>query len=188
MRQCGDCQLCCKLLPVRSLEKAAGQRCRHQRHHKGCAVYARLDAVSPECRGWSCRWLVEDDTADLRRPDRAGYVLDLMPDHITIQNNETGEEQHVQVVQIWAARPDWRDEALGAYLLRRGKEGVAAIVRFNATDAILVFPPNMSSDGQWHEIDGSDPNGPSVQCTREHSIAETVAALGGRLRVTIQEG
>jgi hypothetical protein len=36
-RQCGDCQLCCKLLPVRTLGKAAGQRCKHQRHHKGLA-------------------------------------------------------------------------------------------------------------------------------------------------------
>lgn len=79
-RQCGDCQLCCKLLPVQSLGKEAGQRCKHQRHSKGCAVYAQLERVSPECRLWNCRWLVENDTADLRlRPqplrDRPGSRL-----------------------------------------------------------------------------------------------------------------
>jgi len=79
-RQCGDCQLCCKLLPVKSLAKLAGQRCSHQKHHKGCAVYKQLGRVSPECRLWNCRWLVADDTAELSRPDRSHYVLDLMPD------------------------------------------------------------------------------------------------------------
>ena len=69
-RRCGDCQLCCKLLPVGALGKAAGERCRHQRHHKGCAVYRKRGFPS-ECGAWSCRWLVEDDTADLSRP-RAG--------------------------------------------------------------------------------------------------------------------
>jgi hypothetical protein len=28
-----------RLLPVRSLGKGAVERCQHQRHHKGCAVY-----------------------------------------------------------------------------------------------------------------------------------------------------
>jgi hypothetical protein len=34
-RQCGDCQLCCKLLPVPPLQKAAGVACRFQKFHKG---------------------------------------------------------------------------------------------------------------------------------------------------------
>ena len=46
MRQCGDCQLCCKLLPVKSLAKLAGDRCSHQKHHKGCDVYKQLGRVS----------------------------------------------------------------------------------------------------------------------------------------------
>ena len=41
-RQCGDCTLCCRLLPVRSLNKGAGERCKHQSHARGCKVYARL--------------------------------------------------------------------------------------------------------------------------------------------------
>jgi len=56
--------------------------------------------MPPECAIWNCRWLVNDDTADLPRPDRAHYVIDLMPDFITIRNDETGENQHIQVVQV----------------------------------------------------------------------------------------
>lgn len=174
MRQCGDCQLCCKLLPVRSLGKVAGERCKHQRHSKGCAVYARLAMVSPECRLWSCRWLVEDDTADLRRPDRSHYVIDIMPDFVTLRNDETGELEHVQVVQIWCDPkfPDaHRDPALRAYLERRGEERIIGLVRYDNTNGIGLFPPKLSSTGEWVE------KGTGVVRTREHKPEELLRAL-----------
>ena len=174
-RQCGDCQLCCKLLPVRSLGKEAGQRCKHQRHSKGCAVYAQLERVSPECRLWNCRWLVENDTADLRRPDRSHYVIDLVPDFVTLRDDKTGgEAQHIQVVQIWVdpKHPDaHRDPALRAYLERRAKENIIGLVRWSDTEAIALFPPELSADRQWHE------QGSSMR-TKGHTAEEKVAALG----------
>jgi hypothetical protein len=174
MRQCGDCQLCCKLLPVKSLGKGANQRCKHQRHHKGCAVYARLGRVSPECRIWNCRWLVEDDTADLSRPDRSHYVIDLTPDFITLRNEATGEAQHVEVVQIWVDPkfPDaHRDPALRAYLERRAKTNVIGLVRWDNTAALAIFPPALSANRQWNEV-ASDFR------LKEHTPEEKVAALG----------
>jgi hypothetical protein len=174
MRQCGSCSLCCRLLPVRSLGKAAGERCRHQRH-TGCRVYAQLEQVSPECRWWNCRWLVNDDAAELSRPDRSHYVIDVCPDFVTMGNPETGAEQHVQVVQIWLdpAYPEaHRDPALRAWLLRRGAEGIAALVRTSDKQGFALFPPNMSSDGEWHEKTSAMPH------TKAHTAAEVVQALG----------
>ena len=141
---------------MRSLGKGAGERCKHQRHHKGCAVYHELARVSPECRLWSCRWLVNDDTADLRRPDRSHYVIDLMPDFVTLRDDATGEFEHIQVVQIWVDPkfPDaHRDPALRAYLERRAAEDVIGLVRWDNEKAIAIFPPALSNDGQWHEQD-----------------------------------
>lgn len=174
MRQCGDCQLCCKLLPVRSVAKLAGQRCSHQSHAKGCKVYDRLAMVSPECRLWSCRWLVEDDTADLRRPDRSHYVIDIMPDFVTVRNDETGALEHIQVVQIWVDPrfPDaHRDPALRAYLERRAKERIIALVRLDDEKSIALFPPSLSEGGQWIE------KGNGVR-TEIHSPEELLRALG----------
>jgi hypothetical protein len=153
-RQCGDCQLCCKLLPVRSLDKGAGEKCKHQSHAKGCGVYARLAMVSPECRLWSCRWLVENDTADLRRPDRSHYVIDIMPDFVTLRDDDTGKVEHIEVVQVWVdpSYPDaHEDPALRAYLERRAKENVIALVRWNNQDGMALFPPLLSSNHQWNE-------------------------------------
>jgi len=173
-RQCGDCQLCCKLLPVRSLGKGAGERCKHQRHHKGCAVYARLGSVSPECKLWNCRWLVNNDTADLSRPDRSHYVLDLMPDFVTLRDETTGSVQHIEVVQIWVD-PDYpdahRDPALRAYLERRAKENVVGLVRWDNERGMAIFPPELSADRQWHE------QGSSMR-TKRHTAEEKVAVLG----------
>src|SRR3974390_97093 len=134
MRQCGECQLCCKLLPVASVEKPAGKACRFSKFHKGCTVY-RTRAMPMDCAVWNCRWLVNDDAAELSRPDRSHYVIDVMPDFVTVVDNATGEKTNVQVVQIWID-PDCpdahRDPALRRWLERRNEQGlgqVAALIR-----------------------------------------------------------
>jgi hypothetical protein len=176
MRHCGDCTLCCKLLPMKAnataehllavaktielglavpgiaeFDKPAGERCPDQRHHKGCAIYARRPNG---CQLWNCRWLLNDDTADLRRPDRAGYVIDVMLDFITLDPGDGSPQQNIQAVVIWVDGDErWRDDvALRDYLIRRGLEGKVAMIRFNSRDATTVFPPNMCSDGQWREF------------------------------------
>jgi hypothetical protein len=178
MRKCGDCQLCCKLVPVQSLEKKAGQRCKHQKFGKGCAVYHRPEMPS-ECAIWNCRWLVNDDTDDLSRPDRSHYVIDLMPDFITIRRD--GEEpEHIQVAQIWVDpnhRDAHRDPALRRWMERRGEQGIASIIRFNKREAFVIFPPSMAGDGEWHEVQSGMKPGPS------HTFDEVVSALGGGVRL-----
>ena len=75
-RTCGTCTLCCRVLPIKDLDKPANVRCQHQTAFKGCAIYRRRPM---SCRLWSCRWLVDPTTSDLRRPDRAHYVIDMVP-------------------------------------------------------------------------------------------------------------
>lgn len=160
-RSCSGCVLCCKLLPIAdgvkiagidvpNLKKPANHNCPHQRSGKGCAVYDRRPF---SCRVWNCRWLVGDDTAELRRPDRSHYVIDLVPDFVTARDNETGKRMDVEVVQIWCD-PDypqaWRDPALLAYIERRGAEGKGTLIRYGSSAGITVFPPTLSPDGQWH--------------------------------------
>jgi hypothetical protein len=175
IRKCGECQLCCRLVPVRSplLDKDAGQTCPHQRFKKGCLVHATAQMPS-ECRKWNCRWLINDDTADLSRPDRTHYVIDIVPDYVTMPHPGSGTLQHIQVVQIWIdpRHPEaHRDPALRRYLERRGQEGMVALVRFDCHNSILLVPPNLSHDGEWHEI----PNRASQQ---EHTMDDVAALFG----------
>jgi len=148
-RTCSDCTQCCKLVPVKELDKAAGQRCIHQ-SRKGCGIYNRRPM---SCALWSCRWLTDPATAALSRPDRSHYVIDAMPDFISVDDADTGERIRIPVIQIWIdpAYPDaHRDPKLRAYLEQQQS---AALIRFGNERGIVLFPPFMFSDGQWHERD-----------------------------------
>lgn len=195
-RECGACQLCCRLLPVidnepwrkgKPLNKPAGLRCPHQKFGKGCAVYQTSEFPAC-CAMWTCRWLTGQDTADLSRPDRSHYVIDVMPDFITIQRDADGSRQNIQVVQIWCdpKHPNaHRDPALRAYLSRRAKEGTIGLVRYGtAREALTLIPPEMASDGVWHELDSNVVN---VQQEKEHSIHDMMKALSAPARMVFTE-
>lgn len=170
-RSCGDCQLCCRLLAVVPLKKLAGQRCVHQKFKVGCKVYNAI-GMPPECSIWSCRWLVGDDTADLARPDRSHYVIDIMPDFVTATNDGTSFD--IEVIQVWVdpAHPDaHRDPALRAYLDRRGREGIIGLIRYNATEAFTLIPPSLTGDGKWYELAGESTG-------RTHDFAEIATTIG----------
>jgi hypothetical protein len=154
-------------------DKPAGERCPHQRHHKGCTIYERRPFG---CRTWSCRWLTGDDTVDLRRPDRSHYVVDIVPDFVRI--DRTGGDNPdtvVPVVQVWLD-PDYpdahKDPALRAFLLRRAeKEGMIALIRLSNKDAFALIPPTMMDSGQWYERHAG-------MHEHEHTVEEKLAALG----------
>ena len=174
-RSCGECTLCCRLVPVRELHKGAGERCQHQRH-TGCRIY---DKRPTSCRFWTCRWLSADDTAELSRPDRSHYVIDAMPDYIQVMDNDTGTQVEIPVVQVWLdpKHPDaYRDPALRAYLERRAVDGYAALIRLNARDGFSLFAPPLASDGQWHEIR----HGTAVEQHSRANIVETLSKAGQR--------
>lgn len=157
---------------VRDFDKPAGQRCPHQRHHKGCAIYSRRPFG---CRFWNCRWLAGDDTAELPRPDRSHYVIDVSPDFVRAGDN------NVQVVQVWIdpKYPDaHRDPALRAFLFRRAQEGTAALIRLGAMKAFVLAAPPLTGDGEWHEIH-------SKMVEQEHTVEDKVRALGA-FQVTLK--
>lgn len=153
MRACGSCTLCCKLVPVEEIGKPAGQRCPAQRHG-GCTVYRRPN-FPMSCHAWSCRWLTNDDAADLRRPDRAHYVIDMMPDYVRATDDGTGESATFPVVQIWCDpnHPDaHRDPALRAWLERKAAVlPLFGLVRYGNGAALCLIPPSMTAGGVWIE-------------------------------------
>lgn len=178
-RRCGECTLCCRLVPVRegyslgrvivpTFDKPAGQRCQHQRR-TGCAIYA---SRPNSCRLWSCLWLVGEDTAALSRPDRSHYVIDPAPDYCVVTDRETGAGTKLPVIQIWVDPkfPDaHRDPALRAYLERRGREGFAALIRYDSREGFVLFPPAMTGAGFAEKTSGF--NEP------EHSAAQIAEVI-----------
>jgi len=140
------------LLPQKELDKAALIRCQHQRHSdKGsCRIYARRP---PSCMAWSCRWLIDADTAALSRPDRSHVVVDQMPDVIGIMDNATGEMHDMEAIQVWCdpAYPDaWKHQSLLDYFNAKAAERqIAVLVRYGSSAGLVAFPPNTTGQAEW---------------------------------------
>lgn len=75
MNQCGECTVCCTLLPVKWLNKPAGESCIHCQG--GCTIH---DVKPAECSDFECAWLQSNvDNPDLR-PDRCGIIFEKTTD------------------------------------------------------------------------------------------------------------
>jgi hypothetical protein len=157
VRRCGDCQLCCKLMPLRDATvhdgyKPANMKCTHQKFGVGCSIYAKRPR---SCAVFSCRWLTKHDTADQHRPDRAHCVIDPMPDTLDIAN-EDGTRDTITVCQIWVDpryRYAFRDEPMRSFIERRGAEGIATLIRWDERAGLAVFPASITGS-QWMERGG----------------------------------
>jgi hypothetical protein len=153
-RRCGSCSLCCRLLPVASIMKKSGEKCRYSRHNdKGCCSVYSGPLFPKACGTWSCRWLVDPEMG-MSRPDRAHYVVDVLPDFIQATQNDVATK--LPVVQIWIdpAYPDaHRDPKLRAWIDRNAHEtGMGALVRWGSTErALLLLPPLMTDNNEWLE-------------------------------------
>jgi hypothetical protein len=151
-RSCGSCQLCCKLVPVPSIQKPAGERCIAAKVGRGCANYAHRPY---ECRTWSCRWLSDPKTAGMPRPDRCHYVIDMAADTIAVNFPDNGEMVRMDVLQVWVdpAFPNaHKAPELRAFMLMMAQRFRAAtIVRWSSNDAVVVFPPPLNTAHEWIE-------------------------------------
>jgi hypothetical protein len=169
VRKCGDCQLCCRLLAVREIDKATGARCKHQQHGKGCRIYPNRPR---SCKLWTCRWALGQLPEGMRRPDRAHYAIDIMPDFITADRG-TGPQNYL-VIQIWAdsLRPEFHlDTKLIAYLGEQWEHGILGIVRLDARRALAIIPPGFAGQeqGNWAVVSGTS--------TSQHTPEEIVNAM-----------
>ena len=161
-RRCGDCQLCCKLIPVEEFGKRANERCRHQRAGKGCAIYAQRPF---SCALWNCRWLVDSDALDLPRPDRAHYRF-RHPD----RRRERPADQHSRHPSLGRSRlsESHRAPSFRAWLDRQSR---CALIRYGSSDGLLLAPPSITG-GSWRELQSNaTPRSP-------HSLDEIATVMG----------
>jgi len=77
-RQCGSCTACCQALSIEAptLTKPNGVACPHL-CGTGCNTY---DARPGVCRDWYCGWRMFAGLDDRWRPDRCGFLVEMLFD------------------------------------------------------------------------------------------------------------
>lgn len=71
-RECGTCNLCCKVMGILELEKPKGVWCSHAVPGCGCAIYP--DRPN-SCREFSCLWLLDRSLGEEWKPEKSKLVI-----------------------------------------------------------------------------------------------------------------
>ncbi len=75
-RSCGTCSLCCKVLPVRELDKPAGRWCVHSVRGGGCGIHSSRPQA---CRQFFCSWRLDPNLGPEWKPEVSRFVLSADP-------------------------------------------------------------------------------------------------------------
>ena len=70
-RSCGDCTLCCKLVPVPALQKEGYEWCKHCAIGEGCKIYKDRPL---DCQGFECFWHA-GLTLEEYKPNKVGFYM-----------------------------------------------------------------------------------------------------------------
>lgn len=142
--------MCCVALPLTSIGKKQDERCQHQKHRKGCAIYGDLRRPT-SCVVWSCQWR-RDASFPGGRPDRCGYFVDPNPSFVTLGENAiAGEASRAVTIYVDPRRPlARRDPTLLRWLEEHHPEHVAVV--WAGTMSHVMLPPARSDTGTWQEI------------------------------------
>jgi hypothetical protein len=147
-RTCGDCTLCCRVVPVLELAKPPDVWCQHCDPKAGCRIY---DQRPNSCRKWWCVWLLDEQLPEAMKPNRSHVIFDMMSDRVIAEGKPT------DVVQLWCDPhypTAWREPlVLDAIERYAANCGAPTLVRFNGEKATLVSPPSLTGDSRWHLVE-----------------------------------
>lgn len=109
-RSCGTCTLCCKVFDVPSLEKPAGQWCKHCSPGRGCGIH---ETRPQHCRSFHCMWMTTDFLGPDWKPERSKFVLTIDPaSRNLLVQVDPGQPGAWKVAPYYAQFKRWAEAAI----------------------------------------------------------------------------
>ena len=128
-RDCGSCNLCCKVYSSVSIGKEQGKWCRHCEIGVGCKIY---DTRPPDCQSFFCLWRIDKAIPVNWKPDVAKFVITTFPGNGFIY------------VQVDPGSPQaWRKEPYFSHFKKWSEQLLPMrrhILVFVNTNATLIMP------------------------------------------------
>lgn len=78
-QKCGECNLCCELLPVNSINKEPNITCKYCTPKAGCSIY--VDRPE-ECSGFECAYYQMDKVNIALRPDNCKVIFEKISNNL----------------------------------------------------------------------------------------------------------
>lgn len=132
MKPCNGCTLCCDLLEVKPLEKAANQACAHCEVGVGCKIY---DRRPPVCGTFDCLWRASPVMDEEMRPDRLGMMFEAY--------------RPERLVVVIVTDGDWTNGKAKKLLTRIAQDGYVVWIMVGK-DRHLLLPPGVP-EAEGHE-------------------------------------
>ena len=79
MKSCGNCTLCCLLLPIPEVNSNPNELCSHC--NDGCNIY---ETRPQSCRDFKCDWLLTPEMGEDLRPDRCNVIFEKIDNQSTL--------------------------------------------------------------------------------------------------------
>lgn len=91
MTECGDCTLCCRLLPVQWMDSPAGELCSECEEGIGCRIFEEVDE---RCKKFSCMYNQVENARIELRPDNCGVIFEKLNDKLIFGTVEDEMTEH----------------------------------------------------------------------------------------------
>jgi hypothetical protein len=119
--ECGECNLCCKLLDVNWMNSPTGEWCEHATPGKGCSIH---DTKDDKCREFECSYYQMENVSTNLRPDKCHVIFEKIADDMFL-----GTKDH-----HYATKKDFVGQ-IKSFL----KQGYSIVIQ-NGRDKPAIFP------------------------------------------------
>lgn len=126
LNQCGECTLCCEILPIPEINKPENQLCPNCTEKSGCNIYSNRPI---SCRQFDCVYIKNDDSEDLR-PDKTGIIFEYISENIII-----GTRRESKIY-------DWETKKINDYIDTLNENGISVILTSFTNAPLIVKPTN----------------------------------------------
>lgn len=199
-RACGNCTLCCKLVPIdtEELTKPGGEWCPHCKIGKGCGIYAERPLA---CRTWTCMWLTNADVAEYWYPAKCKMVLSWIPG-IGTREGEVIQSPTLEIHVDPGCPNRWREEPWHSDIRRTAKllldeRGGQTFILLGGYRRWLVLPDKevacngaagmavRMADGEWGWIECKSEEHALELQERMYEAADRIQALSAKERMQL---
>ncbi len=125
MKTCGECTLCCELLPIGEINKSPNTLCKDCTLNKGCNIYNNR----PEsCKNFNCSYLTSDDMGESLKPNICNIIFEVVTDTI-----------HLGLVH-YNHLDAWKNKQVQDYVQTLNDKGISVIISSFTNSHKMVKP------------------------------------------------